>query len=417
MTGPIFENLKMAVDTLRNNKLRSFLTIFGVLIGVITVMLISSIISGIDTAVKKEVESFGTRSIFLYKMDIGVRTSFPTREERMRKPLTMADANAISSLPTVDVAIPFLNISSSFFGAQVVVTGKNGKTSKAIELNGTLPEIEETPGEVLVDGRWFTQSESDAKANVCVLGSTVASNYFPYESPIGNKIEIGGQDFRIVGVLAEREQLFGGGGGNNDQSNVIYMPLETAMKLRPDAQELFIMAVAKEGMLDDARSDIEELLRIRRGVKLGEPNNFAVQTAASIIDQFQAITAGVALAMVLISSIGLMIGGIGVMNIMLVSVTERTKEIGLRKALGARQKDILFQFLVEAGTLTGLGGIIGLLIGWGLTFVVKIFLPSYVPIWAPIAGFLASVSIGLVFGLFPAWKAARLDPIEALRHE
>jgi putative ABC transport system permease protein len=417
MTGPIFENLKMAVDTLRNNKLRSFLTIFGVLIGVITVMLISSIISGIDTAVKKEVESFGTRSIFLYKMDIGVRTSFPTREERMRKPLTMADANAISSIPSVDVAIPFLNISSSFFGAQVVVTGKNGKTSKAIELSGTLPEIEETPGEVLVDGRWFTQSESDAKSNVCVLGSTVASNYFPYENPIGNKIEIGGQDFRIVGVLAEREQLFGGGGGNNDQSNVIYMPLGTAIKLRPDAQELFIMAVAKEGMLDKARTDIEELLRIRRGVKLGEPNNFAVQTAASIIDQFQAITAGVALAMVLISSIGLMIGGIGVMNIMLVSVTERTKEIGLRKALGARQKDILFQFLVEAGTLTGLGGIIGLLIGWGLTFVVKIFLPSYVPIWAPIAGFLASVSIGLVFGLFPAWKAARLDPIEALRHE
>lgn len=407
----------MAIDTLRNNKLRSFLTIFGVLIGVITVMLISSIISGIDTAVKKEVESFGTRSIFLYKMDIGVRTSFPTREERMRKPLTMGDADAISQLPTVDVAIPFLNISSSFFGAQIAVTGKNGKTSRAVELTGTLPDIEETPGEVLIDGRWFTQSESDSKAAVCVIGSSVKDTYFPFENPIGNKIEIGGQEFRVIGVLAEREQLFGGGGGNNDQSNVIYMPLGTALKIRPDAEELFIMAIAKEGFLDKARSDIEELLRVRRNVKLGEPNNFAVQTAASIIDQFQAITAGVALAMVLISSIGLMIGGIGVMNIMLVSVTERTKEIGLRKALGARQKDILFQFLVEAGTLTGLGGIVGLLIGWLLTFAVKAFLPSYVPLWAPVAGFAASVSIGLIFGLFPAWKAARLDPIDALRHE
>lgn len=417
MRGPIIENLKMAIDTLRNNKLRSFLTIFGVLIGVITVMLISSIISGIDTAVKKEVESFGTRSIFLYKMDIGVRTSLPTREERMRKPLTMGDADAISQLPTVDVAIPFLNISSSFFGAQIAVTGKNGKTSRAVELSGTLPEIEETPGEVLIEGRWFTQSESDSKANVCVIGSSVKDTYFPFENPIGNKIEIGGQDFRVIGVLAEREQLFGGGGGNNDQSNVIYMPLGTALKIRPDAEELFIMAIAKEGFLDKARGDIEELLRVRRNVKLGEPNNFAVQTAASIIDQFQAITAGVALAMVLISSIGLMIGGIGVMNIMLVSVTERTKEIGLRKALGARQKDILFQFLVEAGTLTGLGGIVGLLIGWLLTFAVKAFLPSYVPLWAPVAGFAASVTIGLVFGLFPAWKAARLDPIDALRHE
>jgi putative ABC transport system permease protein len=417
MTGPFIENIKMAIDTLRNNKLRSFLTIFGVLIGVITVMLISSIISGIDTAVKKEVEAFGTRSIFLYKMEIGIRTSMPTREERMRKPLLMEDSEAIAQLPSVESAIPFLNLSNTLFGNKIAVTGKNGKTSNAVELNGTLPEIEGTPGEVMVAGRWFTASENHSKTNVCVIGDTVRENFFPFENPIGGKIEIGGQEFRVIGLLEKKEQLFGGGGGNNDQSNMIYMPLETAMKLRPDAEELFIMAIAREGFLDKARSDIEELLRVRRNVKLGEPNNFAVQTAASIIDQFQAITAGVALAMVLISSIGLMIGGIGVMNIMLVSVTERTKEIGLRKAIGARQKDILFQFLVEAGTLTGLGGVVGLVIGWLLTFAVKAFLPSYVPLWAPIAGFAASVTIGLVFGLFPAWKAARLDPIDALRHE
>ena len=162
---------------------------------------------------------------------------------------------------------------------------------------------------------------------------------------------------------------------------------------------------------------MQDLLRIRRQVPFGKPNNFSMETAASIIDQFRAITSGVAIAMVVISSVGLMIGGIGVMNIMLVSVTERTREIGIRKAIGARQSDILMQFLIEAATLTGLGGLLGLFIGWLLTFLVKLIMPSYVPLWAPIAGFCASVGIGIVFGLFPAWKAARLDPIESLRYE
>lgn len=417
LTGSFYENLKMALDTLRGNKLRSFLTIFGVLVGVITVMLISSIISGIDTAVKKEVESFGTRSIFIYKFEIGVRTSMPSREERMRKPLTMADAEALAGLPSVELAVPFLDISNNFFGSKILVTGKNGKTSSSIQLSGTLPAVERTTTEVLVDGRWFSESESDAKANVCLIGASVKETYFPFESAIGQTLEIGGQEFRIIGQLEAKEQLFGGGGGNNDQSNTIYMPMGAAKKLKPNADDLFILAVAREGRLDQALTEVEDTLRIRRNVQFGEKNSFSTATAASIIDQFQAITSGVALAMVVISSIGLMIGGIGVMNIMLVSVTERTREIGIRKAIGARQRDILLQFLIEAATLTGLGGMLGLAIGWLLTLVVKIFIPSYVPYWAPIAGFLASVSIGLVFGIFPAWKAARLDPIESLRYE
>lgn len=417
ITGPFAENFKMAIDTLKANKLRSFLTIFGVVVGVVTVMLISSAISGFDLAFRKEIESYGTRSIFLYKFDIGVRTSAPSREERMRKPLTMEDAEAISRLPSIELAVPYLDISSNFFGQKINVTGKNGKTSSAVQLQGTLPDVERSPGEVLMEGRWFSQGEHEAKANVCVIGNFVKDTYFPYQSPIGETLEIGGLEFRIIGRLEKKEQLFGGGGGNNDQTNVIYMPMGAALKLKPNADELFILAVAREGQLEQAKDDVQDLLRIRRQVPFGEKNNFAMETAASIIDQFRSIMAMTFLFMVVISSVGLMIGGLGVMNIMLVSVTERTREIGIRKALGARKTDILLQFLIEAATLTGFGGLLGLLIGWALSFVVKLFFAAYVPLWAPIAGFGASVGIGIVFGLFPAWKAARLDPIEALRYE
>ncbi len=246
-------------------------------------MLISSIISGINVAVKKQVESFGTRSIFLYKMDIGIRTSQPTREERMRKPLTMEDAEAVRNLSSIELAVPFLDISNNFFGQKILVTGKNGKTSSAVQLNGTLPDIEKSTTEVLLEGRWFTQSESDNKADVCLIGSSVVENYFPYGSPVGETLEIGGREFRVIGTLEKKEQLFGGGGGNNDQSNTIYMPMGAALRLKPYADDLFILAVAREGMLEKAKDDVQDLLRVRRAAKFGEPNNFAMETAASLI--------------------------------------------------------------------------------------------------------------------------------------
>ncbi len=418
LSGSFYENLKMALNTLRANKLRSFLTIFGVIIGVMVVMLISSFISGIDVAVKKQVESFGTRSIFLRKFDIqAVGGHRRTQEERMRKPLTMEDAEALNRLPTIEVAVPFLDITNNYFGQKLLVSGKNGKTSSSVRLQGTLPDVEKTNSVILQEGRWFTQNESDDKADVCLIGSSVVDAYFPFGSPIGENLEIGGRVFRVIGVLQKREQLFGGGGGNNDQSNIIYMPIGAALRLKPFADDLFILTIAKEGRLDEAKDQVQDLLRVRRQVPFGAKNNFGMETAASIIEQFQSITAGAALAMIVISSVGLMIGGIGVMNIMLVSVTERTREIGIRKAIGAKQSDILLQFLIEAATLTGFGGLIGLLIGWALTFLIALVFPSYVPWWAPPLGFFASVGIGIVFGLFPAWKAARLDPIESLRYE
>jgi len=416
-TSSFLENFKMAIDTLRGNKLRSFLTIFGVVIGVVTVMAISSMISGIKIAVEKQVESFGTRSIFLYKRDIGIRTSQPSREERMRKPLTMEDAELIGKLKTIEAAIPYLDISNNFFGQKLNVTGKNGKTSGSVQLSGTMPDAEKAPGEVLIEGRWFSQSEHETKANVCIIGDSVKEAYFPFYTPIGDTLDVGGTEFRVIGVLEKREQLFGGGGGNNDQSNVIYMPMGAALKLKPNADDLFILAIAREGQLEKAKDDVQDLLRVRRQVPFGAKNNFAMETAASLIDQFAAISNGVFIAMIVISSVGLMIGGIGVMNIMLVSVTERTREIGIRKAIGAKQKDIMMQFLIEAATLTGFGGLVGLVIGYLISLAIRLVFPSYVPMWAPPLGFGASVTIGLIFGLFPAWKAARLDPIESLRYE
>jgi putative ABC transport system permease protein len=410
------ENLKMAIATLRVNKLRSFLTVFGVVIGVVVVMLIGSMVSGIDTAIKKEVESFGTNSIFLYKFDIGF-SGPPTREQRMRKPLTIEDAEAIQQIPTVKTAIPFLDISSSFFGQKIMVTGKNGKTSASVNLNGTFPELEKTETEIMVEGRWFTQAEDEAKADVCLIGYSVKDSYFPNESPIGKTLEIGGREFRVIGLLQKREQLFGGGGGNNDQSNIIYMPMGSALRIKPFADDIFILTIAKEGYLTETKQSVEDLLRIRRKVPFKDNNNFSMETADSLVGQFRALISTVAIGSIVLASVGLLIAGIGVMNIMLVSVTERTREIGIRKAIGAKKTDILMQFLIEAVTLTGFGGLTGLFIGWVLTFLLKLVFPSYVPWWAPPLGLGISVLIGLISGMYPAWKAARLDPIEALRYE
>ncbi len=415
LRNDIYENLRMALSTLVGNKLRSFLTVFGVVIGIITVMLIASIISGIDVAVKKEVESFGTRSIYISKYNPGIHIGRMSREERMRKELTFEDSQALSALPTVELSVPFLDITNNFFGQKLLVSG-GGKTSAGVALQGTLPEFERAGTQVVTEGRFFTESESENRQNVAVIGSKIADDFFPFGSPVGQDLKIGADEFRVVGLLQKREQFLVSG-GSDDQNNVIYVPFSVARKLKPNADGIYILAVAKAGQMDEGKDQVRDLLRVRRQVPFAAPDNFGMETSESILDNFRSITSGLAIAMVVISSVGLMVGGIGVMNIMLVSVTERTREIGVRKAIGARRSDIMWQFLIEAGTLTGLGGLVGLSIGWLLTLLLRFILPSYVPLWAPLGGFVASVGIGLIFGLWPAWKAAGLDPIESLRYE
>jgi putative ABC transport system permease protein len=217
--------------------------------------------------------------------------------------------------------------------------------------------------------------------------------------------------------MAERDNFIVTSDDPGNQNKAVYLPYSTLMKVYPHLEDNFIMAQAAPGRLDAAIDEIRHVLRKRRKVAYDQPDSFGISTSDQIIKQFQSITGGVFLLMVAISSVGLLVGGIGVMNIMLVSVTERTKEIGVRKAIGARRRDIISQFLTEAATLTGLGGVLGILIGWGLAELIKLLMPTFVPLWAPVAGFVVSVGLGVGFGLWPAWKAARLDPIEALRYE
>src|SRR5687767_9267958 len=352
----IYENLRMAMSTLLANKLRSFLTVFGVVIGVITVMLIASIISGFDVSLQKEVESFGTRSIYISKYNPGIHIGRMSREERMRKELTYDDAIALQQLPAIELAVPFLDITNNWFGGKLMVSG-GGKTSAQVALQGTLPEFERAGTQIIAEGRFFTQTENDTNQQVCVVGSKVADDFFKIGSPVGQTIKIGSQEFRVVGVLEKREQFLISG-GSDDQNNVIYVPYAVAQKLKPNEDDVYILAVAKPGMMDEAKDQVRDLLRVRRQVPFAANDNFGLQTSESILDNFRSITAMMAIAMVAISSVGLMVGGIGVMNIMLVSVTERTREIGVRKAIGAKRSDIMWQFLIEAATLTGLGGIV-----------------------------------------------------------
>lgn len=417
--GSIFENVRMGLDTLWQHKLRSFLTVLGVVIGTMTVIVIAAFVSGIDQRVAKEIESFGTNSIYIYRFDPGFNFN-PSAEERMRKPLTYEDALAIGTeCPSVAYSAAFMS-PIDFFGGpfteRVYVRYRDIEMKNAA-VQGASPSYFKMGVTNLAEGRYFTDEENAMRANVIVIGNDVANTLFPYSNALDQSVSINGRLYRIVGVLAERDIFLVGAEDPNNENKAVYMPYLTLRKLYPDADDNFVMAQAFPGKMEAAVEEIRDLLRRRRKVPYGEKDNFGISTSDQILTQFGAITGGVFALMVAISSVGLLIGGIGVMNIMLVSVTERTREIGVRKAMGARRKDIVAQFLIEAGTLTGLGGILGIVVGSGLALLIRMLMPTYIPLWAPIVGFAVSVGLGVVFGMWPAWKAARLNPIDALRYE
>lgn len=409
----------MAFDTLRQHKLRSFLTILGVIIGTTTVIVIAAFVSGIDARVSKEIESFGTNSVYAFKFEPGFNFN-PSMEERTRKPLTEADADAIrAECRNCEFVSPFMSpvdFTAGPFAERVNIRNKEIEMTNA-SVQGAASDYFQMGVTSLAEGRYFTADEEARRGKVAVIGVDVANTLFPFSNALGQDIQIEGRNYRVIGVLKEREIFLIGAEDPNNENKAVYLPFKTIKQLYPANEDCFIMATAKPGKLNEALEEMRLILRRQRNVPADKPDNFGVQTSDQIITQFGAITSGIFILMVAISSVGLLIGGIGVMNVMLVSVTERTKEIGVRKAIGARSLDIITQFLIEAATLTGLGGVLGIVIGIGLALLVRFLIPTYIPLWAPIVGFVVSVGLGLVFGLLPAWKAARLNPIDALRYE
>jgi ABC-type antimicrobial peptide transport system permease subunit len=410
------ENLLLALDTLRTHKFRSFLTVLGVLIGTTTVIAVTSIIAGLDKQLVDVAEQFGTRTLWVYKMEVGAPHKL-TRDERLRKPLTYEDAMAVKELcPSVQTVSLELFREMGEFGLPPVTARYKGKDMVDALFVGVTADLLQLMNATVGEGRFFTESEDLHHRDVAVIGNGVYKRFFEHGDPIGKTIIVDGHSLEVVGTLTKFKSFL----GDDQNDKAVWVPYNTFRKSYPEAKDNFLWAHVEPGKMEQAKGEVTELLRRRRHVKPSEPDNFGIASADSVITQFRQIISTVALVMVVISSIGLLVGGIGVMNIMLVSVTERTREIGVRKAIGARRSDITWQFLLEAMTLTGFGGIVGILVGWLLSLAIRTFvpsLPSTVPLWSVIAGFTVANAIGLFFGLWPALKASRLDPIAALRHE
>ena len=409
----------MALDNVRANKFRSFLTVLGIVIGVMAAIVVASILTGMRQSIIAIIEEYGTNNIYAFHLSTGPQVSVD-RAERLRKPLTVADGDAIKSLaPAVEdlsVVAPNVGYRGSLFDDNITYQGRNyrwGNTS------GVEPNYLDIANVTLREGRFITESDNEQRRNVLVIGVNAADALFPGQqnSIAGTEVRMGGYNFEIIGVLEKRKNAFF---GENDEDNAVFIPLRTAEKVAPGRGWLLFIIRGRTGQLNEASTQSEDILRRRRNVKFGDPDNFDIKTADKFVEQFDSITAMVGLVAIAISSLGLLVGGIGVMNIMLVSVTERTQEIGIRKALGARRRDIVHQFLFEAMTLTFLGGMIGVVLAIGTSKLVMWLVPSLpasIPTWAVLAGVTVSTGVGLIFGVWPARKASRLDPIECLRYE
>ena len=407
------EVFRMAIDSLRAHKLRSFLTILGIVIGVMTVIGMVSIIQGLNKSFLSELQAAGSDMIVIRKNE-GIQMGHQSEEERTRKDLTFDDVKAIETGAPLVKAVAVSVYVSVFDPVEIKYQSAKSDSAMVIGMNEKWPVVMSLYLPQL--GRFITQSEVTRTARVCVLGSELADILFPTTNPVGKEIRVGPEAFTVIGVLSKRGQMFG-----QSRDNFVGLPITTLMKYfsyEKDGLEI-IASPRQSEMLGETIEQITSVLRLRRKVPYGQPNDFAVMTQDTLVDLYNQLTGAAYLVMIVISSIGLLVGGIGVMNIMLVSVKERTREIGIRKAIGARSGDILKQFLIEAVFLTGTGGLIGVLAGFGIALIVRAAtpLPAAVSPWSVVLGLSVSATIGLFFGIVPAQKAARMDPIVALRYE
>jgi len=413
------EILFLALDSLRKNKLRSFLTVLGVVIGVATVIGMSSIISGLNTNISRQIEDLGSTLIFITRIPPTIGGRVPS-EVFSRKKFTLEDGRAIADLPLVQAVSPVLRYINFNASARSFSVRYRDRTAKNTIFQGASPELAVVVNLHVQSGRWMNESDQTHNASVVVLGHDTAETIFPTNlDPIGKEVEIEGQPFRVIGVLEERKNALTG--GKNPDDNIAIMPLGTFRRLHPEFNDfMFAVKTVSQEDMPRAIDQIDALLRIRRGVPPNKDNDFVISTQDTFTNLWNQISSGVFTVMLAISSIALVVGGVGVMNIMLVSVTERTREIGVRKAIGATQRNILMQFLFEAMVLTAVGGVLGIATGAMIAAAIRTlapFLPATVSGFWVAVGFCVSVGTGLVFGLYPAYRAAILSPIEALRYE
>ncbi|HEX4163871.1 MAG TPA: ABC transporter permease [Bryobacteraceae bacterium] len=407
----VLNAFSLAIQTIQAHKTRALLTVLGVVMGTGTIIGVGSILTGFDSSITAMLSSFGPNSIIVFKFPAGFRSHALTPEERTRKDITYQNTLDIrEKCAACDQVSPMLFVNRGTIEARY-----KGNDQVGISYLGVEEAYAEEGQADMRSGRFLSDSDNRRRASVAVLGADIAKSLYGELDPIGKPVTVNGKEYEVIGTMNRPAASFFG----SDDMRII-VPFFTLRKSYPASKDMAIVVNAKQGQLPRAMDQIRVILRIDRRVPYTKPDDFALSTADEMVSQFRQITAMVALVMVVLSSVGLLVGGIGVMNIMLVSVTERTREIGVRKAIGARKTDIILQFLLEAIVLTGMGGVVGIIFGWLISLISRLIFPSLpatVPLWAAASGLVVSAGTGLFFGIWPASKAARLDPVEALRYE
>jgi putative ABC transport system permease protein len=415
----IKESILLALDVLRRNPLRSFLTVLGIMIGVMTIIVIGAVVNGLNSNVLGQIQQLGSSTIICYRFSWATLGRL-SPEVLQRKKLKAEWADGIAQLRHVVAAAPEVQIENYEINAGSSTVRRGNLRAKNVILEGDVPAIAQISDLGIASGRFFNQTDEDHRSPVAILGHITADTLFPNgQDPVGQEVELEGQVFTVIGVLAITKQALGT--GENPQDNIVILPFSTMRKLHPEHDDFAILAKADTTEnLPIVVDEVREYLRRVRKLPSDKDDDFAILTTDTFVDFWKEISNGIFIVMLAVGSVALLVGGIGVMNIMLVSVTERTREIGVRKAIGARRANILWQFLLEAVTLAGVGGAMGVIVGSSIILMVRLAFPSFpaaVTFFLVGLGVSVATLIGVFFGVYPAWKASLLNPVEALRYE